>query len=90
MAFMRTTAEILNYNNNSRKVNNMGTSLPRKWYKVDEPEAGEFTLVNLAGYVPEGGTNKDTKTLYICTSDEGHLNVAFEWGDPNWEIVYDN
>jgi hypothetical protein len=62
----------------------MGTSLPHKWTKVDEPEAGTYTLVMLAGYNPVGKDMSSHVACYVCTSDDGYLNEAFAFNDPAW------
>jgi hypothetical protein len=61
--------------------------LPEKWRKVNEPDAGTYSLVKLTGYTPPGGGI--SVCLYVCDSDKGYLSEAFQWGDPAWEISWD-
>jgi len=64
--------------------------LPRYWKKIDEPKAGTYELVMLAGYDHNGDT-KDRRVLYVCKSLKGYLNEAFDWTQVGkvWEIDID-
>ena len=60
----------------------MADSLPEKWYRIDKPEDGLFTLVMLAGLETPDGVRQSP--LYVCTSDDGYLSEAFHFNDNRW------
>lgn len=64
----------------------MGDTLPTYWRKRNEPDAGIFELITLAGWHPEG---REGKVFYIVKSLEGFLNEAFEWSDVGKTWVID-
>lgn len=65
----------------------MGTSLPSKWHKPDEPDAGVFTLITICGHTSPSGEIQ--RPLYVVSSDEGFLNDSFGFDDPRWSPYYD-
>jgi hypothetical protein len=64
----------------------MSDSLPEKWYRIDQPEDGLYTLITIAGLETPDGVRQ--QPLYVCKSDDGNLNEAFHFGDNRWSPWY--